>query len=108
MAMTLVFLLSPGAAEATENIVHIATGHGFAHAAHEDDHHHDEPTTDEHGCSATFHSCGCCATVVPFAVRSPLVATTPDSDDARVLPMPEPAEGHGREPLHNLLRPPIG
>jgi hypothetical protein len=57
LVLGLVWLLTPGLAEATENLWHLATEGHSAHApGAEDDH---APVGDEHGCSGTFHVCSC-------------------------------------------------
>ena len=107
IALSLTFLLSPGAAEAVENAVHIVRGHGPAHHDHDDEHHHDRDR-DEHGCTATFHACGCCAHVVPTTVRAAGVRLDVECDEARVPPLPAPPVSAGRDATDDLLRPPIG
>jgi hypothetical protein len=56
-ALTLALAMVPGAAEIVESAVHIMTEGHLAHAAPEGDHH--EPAGPEHGCTPTFHLCGC-------------------------------------------------
>lgn len=104
VALVLALLTAPGVAEAAENLVHVVTDGTLAHSAHDDEHEHDDG---EHGCTATFHACGCCAVGVPcvlpapaaqalaneIAVDAPRTSTTPDL--------------HPHEVVDFLLRPPI-
>jgi len=56
VAVLMVYLMTPGAGEITENAIHlVASGH-MAHAVDYDDH---EPAGDEHGCSGPYHVCQC-------------------------------------------------
>ena len=66
VALLLAVVLSPGVAEAAEDAAHwIAEGHtlhvsaGEHAASGEEAKHDDGHATDEHGCSALFHLCGC-------------------------------------------------
>ncbi len=61
LAMVLVFSLTPGTAEAVENVAHLVTEGHLAHAeAHDADHADDHsPEGDEHGCNSVFHLCAC-------------------------------------------------
>jgi len=54
--------LAPGLGEAAETAIHLATS---GHLAHSDADHGDlGHQGDEHGCGATQHHCGCCASQV--------------------------------------------
>lgn len=105
LAIVLAFLLFPGSAEALENAVHLVTeGHG-AHAIADEEH---DPEGDEHGCSPTFHTCGCHAVTSPMTppAEAALSVRTPAASDT-----PSPSWGdrcyHGRDDAGLLLRPPI-
>ena len=51
--------LAPGLGEVAESAIHLATS---GHLAHSDAGHGDlDDLGDEHGCGATQHVCGCCA-----------------------------------------------
>ena len=67
VALLLAVILSPGVAEVTEDFAHwVSQGH-TVHASAEQHAEHaateppggDNHATDEHGCSALFHLCGC-------------------------------------------------
>lgn len=56
VALLLIYLMTPGSAELTENVIHfVASGHG-AHSLPDSDH---QPDDDEHGCSGPYHFCAC-------------------------------------------------
>ncbi len=56
VALALVYLMTPGSGELTENVVHLVTTGHTAHAVDDADHH---PTGVEHGCSGPYHVCEC-------------------------------------------------
>ncbi len=60
VAATLVYAMTPGMAEAAENIAHLIThgdtAHGDGHEGGADDR---RDGSDEHGCSGPFHACAC-------------------------------------------------
>lgn len=108
LALTLVFSLVPGAAEAVENVTHLVREGHLAHdadASSRDDEHHDGEEG-EHGCNSVFHVCSCHVSA-SFIVnergamvlkKAPVLSGTPwyAYEDAR-------ADGFS----HALLRPPI-
>lgn len=53
----LVWSLTPGLNELAENLWHLAVSGHTAHAIEQGNDH--APEGDEHGCSGTFHLCGC-------------------------------------------------
>jgi hypothetical protein len=57
VALALLWIVVPGAIEATENLAHLLDSGHLAHAAESGDS-HSEPGP-EHGCNATFHLCSC-------------------------------------------------
>ncbi|MEE8526586.1 MAG: hypothetical protein V3T72_21835 [Thermoanaerobaculia bacterium] len=60
-ALALALAILPGAVEIMENATHLmAEGH-LAHAQADGDRH--EPSGPEHGCTPTFHFCGCHASL---------------------------------------------
>ena len=60
IAIVMVYLMTPGAGELTENAVHLISNGHTAHAFDDAEH---EPTGAEHGCSSTFHVCQCCSSL---------------------------------------------
>ena len=105
LALLLVLAIAPGTMEIVERAVHFAKYGDLADA--DGDKHGTSPLgADEHGCSGTFHFCGChgspglrttdrIATIVPFAPPS--------------LPsgLPLVSSLHGLLPPMPDLRPPI-
>jgi hypothetical protein len=57
LVAVLVWSLTPGLNELAENIWHLAVSGHSAHAIEQGEDH--APEGDEHGCSGTFHLCGC-------------------------------------------------
>ncbi len=74
-ALVLALAMMPGAVELMENAAHLATEGHLAHAAADGDRH--EPADPEHGCTSTFHLCGC------HAGLAFLVAPRPPAIDLR-------------------------
>ncbi len=77
VALLLVFLLVPGAFEATENLVHLATSGTLAHSGNDSSRY--APGA-EHDCSGVFHTCACHSSVlvtVPAEAKAP-AADLPD------------------------------
>lgn len=64
LVLALVWALVPGLAEATENLWHLAAAGHVAHAAAAGEDH--APRGDEHGCSGSFHLCGCHHSTTPI------------------------------------------
>ena len=77
MAIIMIYLMTPGAGEFAENIVHLAinghTAHALDDAAHQSE-------GDEHGCSGPFHFCQC-HTSTPFTITMQVT----DMDSALML-----------------------
>lgn len=72
IALMLVFVLTPGAAEIVENAAHLAKDGHTAHAIDDAEH---TPAGDEHGCSGTIHVCAChSSTCFMVSDRFPSVA----------------------------------
>lgn len=90
----------PGLGEIFESAAHVVeTGVG-AHDGVEHDHDGDEHgDSEEHGCSGTFHLCGCCPRVSfagPPALAAPI---DPTAERVRLLTIPLPiTEAHLRSP----------
>jgi hypothetical protein len=105
LALVLAFSLMPGAAEAVENVVHLAGEGHLAHAAKHEDRH--EPEGDEHGCNSVFHACTCHAPA-SFLVRSVTRSVAPDVPVRDRAPRWQ-ARGLAPSPgvVAGLLRPPI-
>jgi hypothetical protein len=57
VAIALVWVIFPGALQATENIAHLAQNGHLPHAAESGDSHSDPGP--EHGCNGAFHICSC-------------------------------------------------
>jgi len=86
--------LAPGLGEVAESAVHLATA---GHLAHSDADHGDlGDQGDEHGCGATHHLCGCCASqavAAPPVVRlrtGPAPARGPSSTARALVSLHEP------------------
>lgn len=60
-ALILALAMMPGAFEILENTAHLVREGHLAHVAATGDHH--EPAGPEHGCTPTFHLCGCHASL---------------------------------------------
>ena len=82
LVLLLALAMMPGAAELFESAVHLVSEGHVAHAVpesgSESDAHH--PEGPEHGCTPTFHLCGCHASLafvgpvgVPVTVFQPLI-----------------------------------
>ncbi len=56
VAVLMMYLMTPGSGELTENIVHLVMNGHTAHALDDADH---QPEDDEHGCSGPYHVCQC-------------------------------------------------
>lgn len=101
VAVALVYLMTPMAAELTENVVHVITSGHTAHALNDAEHATDDP---EHCCSGPTHVCGCChSTGFTASVTEGVV---PPSTCATQLPWTADdlrADGH----LARVFRPPI-
>ena len=106
LAWILVLSLMPGAAEAVENAVHLATE---GHLAHADEHQpgdSHQPADGEHGCNSVFHLCACHASVsfvlnrVPSFDRAPLLVGVGEASPHHERPISEAVPT-------GLLRPPI-
>lgn len=101
IAALLAYLMTPGSAEVTENVIHfVANGHS-AHAVADDEH---QPSDVEHGCSGPFHVCACHQStgfaLTRIAGLSPIV-TSPVQPFAS--PRPLVAQGF----VGRIFRPPI-
>lgn len=59
-ALILALAMMPGSSEVFESAFHLMTEGHLAHAASDGDHHETGP---EHGCTPTFHVCGCHASL---------------------------------------------
>lgn len=99
LAFGLVLALTPGLAEAVENVWHLALLGHSAHATDEGSDH--QPTGDEHGCSGTFHVCSCHHASSVLPVSPTLLALNRTGRGAAVPPLLP------RAPFRpGLLRPP--
>jgi hypothetical protein len=67
IALLLAYVVTPGAGEMTENLVHFLLDGHAAHAAHEAGEQSEE---DAHGCSGPFQTCPCHGTSA-FVADSP-------------------------------------
>jgi hypothetical protein len=68
-ALLLSLAMMPGAFEVIETAAHLVTEGHMAHAVAEDDHH--SPTGPEHGCTPTFHFCGCHTSMTFLSPQNP-------------------------------------
>jgi hypothetical protein len=100
IAVLMVYAMTPGALELTENAVHLVR---HADTAHADGDHAEDSDRDEHGCSGTYHACTCHSSphfvdnsVAPRAaaplpaptVRLPVIVAPVDSGFARDIDRP--------------------
>jgi len=100
IALALLWIVFPGAMEATENLAHLLNSGHLAHATETGDS-HSEPGP-EHGCNATFHLCSC--HVAPTGV---LAAGAPAAGIEYADPLLAQFEQHASLPhLHNIEHPP--
>ncbi len=67
-AVALALAILPGIVEVLENASHLVTEGHAAHAQAEGDKH--EPSGPEHGCTPTFHLCGCHASLAFLGAQS--------------------------------------
>lgn len=100
VALALLWIVFPGAMEATENLAHLLNSGHLAHAAESGDS-HSEPGP-EHGCNATFHLCSC--HVAPTGVLA-AGASTAGIDFTDPL-LAQPAQNVSAPHLHNIEHPP--
>lgn len=102
IALLLVFVMTPMAAEMAENVVHLLTQGHAAHALNDDAHRRQGP---EHGCSGPFHVCACHASIAFTAQSVSVEVAAPDVCEACVAWCYRrvACEGH----LTSLFRPPI-
>ncbi len=100
LVAVLAWTLVPGLNEFAENVWHLAASGHTAHAIDAGEDH--EPEGDEHGCSATFHLCGCHQSS-PIDLVPRHVAQRPAPD----VRLRGPSTSPPAEPfLAGLLRPP--
>lgn len=76
IAGLLVYVMTPGALELTENALHLLR-HGDT--AHADAKHAPDGPNDEHGCSGSYHACTCHSS--PQFVSGPSAPTVPPPTD---------------------------
>lgn len=102
IALLVLFAVLP-TAEMTEQIIHLVE-HVFHAEAPDHTAHHDESTSDEHGCTGLVHLCGCHHAQVTesFAI---VTSRAMETSEALVLDAPASlADLTSLEPAH---RPPI-
>lgn len=101
VAVCLVYLMTPMAAEITENLLHLVANGHTAHAVADEEHQPDDP---EHCCSGPTHVCGCCHSTSFVAPIGEELAPAPAS--VAGLPCgPDVARADGY--LAGVFRPPI-
>lgn len=84
-ALAILLVLTPGAVEIVENGTHLLTEGHLAHSAADGDRH--EPAGPEHGCTPTFHLCGCHASLaLVVGLASPAVALRAAGFVSRLAP----------------------
>jgi hypothetical protein len=93
--------LVPGIGELIETVVHRATTGHFAHVAGDV---HDEEQNSEHGCGATAHRCGCCASLPMVAS---LVAELIERRPIALGEKPVSDRAPANDIIATLFRPPI-
>lgn len=102
VAIALVYLFVPGAFDATENLVHLATHGDLAHSGDHDKH---RMPAGEHDCSGLFHSCQCHASILVTLAPVRATLTAPPPRDERPLSLHVDQTTSGYPDL--LFRPPI-
>lgn len=101
IVFTLVYLLTPGAFELTENVLHLV-GHGDT--AHGEAGHSGAESSDEHGCSGPYHFC-ICHTSVTFLGGS-IVSVALDEPPSVALGLSDPGDVSDSGYAHRIYRPP--
>jgi len=71
-ALVLALVMMPGAFEVVENTTHLVREGHLAHVAATPDHH--QPAGPEHGCTPTFHLCGCHVSLAFLGPQAPHLA----------------------------------
>ena len=100
VALGLLWMIFPGALEATENLAHALRSGHLAHAAESGDSHSDPGP--EHGCNGTFHLCSCHLTASGLlAAAGPTLAVAEEG-----LLFVDPPGGGASGHLYSVRRPP--
>ncbi len=100
VAAASLWMVFPGAMEATENLGHLLMSGHLAHAAENGDEHSDSGP--EHGCDATLHLCSC--HVAPAGLlAAPIPRRGAGQSGSVVASLPEPGTSAH---LHNIEHPP--
>lgn len=97
----LVYFMTPGSGELTEDLVHLVTD---GHAAHAVDHADHPPTGVEHGCSGPYHVCPCHGTT-SFVVHGASVKIEAAKHSVRPTP-PFVADLAAEGVVTDIFRPP--
>ncbi len=100
VALALLWILFPGAMEATENLAHLLNSGHLAHAAERGDS-HSEPGP-EHGCNATLHLCSCHVAPSGLLARAAPAPAVEHVDPVLMRLAERASSGH----LHNIEHPP--
>ena len=101
LAIVLVIALGPSTSELVESAVHLVQHGDLAHGAD-----HPGGESDEHGCSALFHTCGCCHTGPTAVASRSRAGSAPSAPPSLALMIDIPRVfGRGNEPPPH--RPPI-
>lgn len=100
VALGLLWMIFPGAMEATENLGHVLRSGHLAHATESGDSHSDPGP--EHGCNGTFHLCSCHFTAPGLLAAVGPALGAADEGQLFVDQTVGRASGH----LHSVERPP--
>ena len=100
VALALLWMVLPGAMEATENLGHLLSSGHLAHAAESGDSHSESGP--EHACNATLHLCSCHLTALGL-LEKPAPPTASGHADQFLVQVAE----HGSSAhLHDIEHPP--
>ena len=107
VAILLAVGLTPGAAEAVENSVHLLREGHLAHVAEHKGHAENEPAGDEHGCNSVFHACACHVSASFTVQVNSTEQSVPRAVSLPAAALSEMTLGASDGKLDSLLRPPI-
>tara|TARA_R110002096_G_scaffold361075_3_gene554182 strand:+ start:84757 stop:85089 length:333 start_codon:yes stop_codon:yes gene_type:complete len=102
IALVVAYMMAPGVSELSENAVHLVIHGDTAHSGEAD--HEESTSTDEHGCSGSFHVCSCCHATIDLSrkpVSEPGIMTVTNQGTMSPDPMLDNGFRHG------VFRPPI-
>ena len=102
IALLVAYMMAPGMSELSENAVHLVMHGDTAHSGEAD--HEASTSTDEHGCSGSFHVCTCCHATI---VLSRKVISQPGNVTAEPQSATSPDDMLDGGFQHDVFRPPI-